>query len=147
MRLRLSRSVLEETFALFRRCGDGQRECQAFWIGSWRTPDVVSEIIHPAHSATAASVAVDDAWMNDFWLLLAERGMGLRAQVHTHPGAAFHSATDDAFPVIASEGFLSLVIPRFAAGPVGFDQAFLARMDPIGFWREAAISDCLEVVP
>lgn len=79
-------------------------------------------------------------------MMLAESGMGVRVQVHTHPGAAFHSATDDDFPVIHTLGFLSLVIPNFALGPIGFEGAFLAQRDECGGWREVNISDHLEVI-
>jgi hypothetical protein len=67
-------------------------------------------------------------------------------QVHTHPGAAYHSTTDDAFPLIHSPGFLSLVIPRFAQGPIGFGDAFLAEIQPDGGWRAKSINDALELV-
>jgi hypothetical protein len=35
------------------------------------------------------------------------------AQLHTHPGAAFHSGTDDEFPIVRTPGFLSIVLPEF----------------------------------
>jgi hypothetical protein len=36
------------------------------------------------------------------------------AQVHTHPTDAFHSDTDDHFPLVTLLGSLSVVIPNFA---------------------------------
>jgi len=39
-----------------------------------------------------------------------------RARIHSHPGDAFHSAADDANPVITFEGALSIVVPFFGLG-------------------------------
>lgn len=38
------------------------------------------------------------------------------ARMHSHPGDAFHSAADDANPVISFEGGLSIVVPFFGLG-------------------------------
>lgn len=65
--------------------------------------------------------------------------MGIRVQVHTHPEEAFHSETDDAFPIIHKPGFLSLVIPNFGLGPTGFENAYLTEIQPDGRWQEVAI--------
>src|SRR5437763_818131 len=36
------------------------------------------------------------------------------AQVHSHPGPAFHSKADDRWAIVRHEGALSLVVPDFA---------------------------------
>lgn len=146
MPVRLSGQLFAETFDHLRTCGDGRRECQALWVGPWSDPDRITRVVHPRHSASAVGFRLDEAWLTAFWSSLAEAGEGVRVQIHTHPGAAFHSATDDAFPILATPGFLSLVIPRFALGPVGFEMAFLARFDEDHRWREVPISDHLEVI-
>lgn len=38
------------------------------------------------------------------------------ARIHSHPADAFHSAADDANPVISFEGGLSIVVPYFGLG-------------------------------
>jgi hypothetical protein len=65
--------------------------------------------------------------------------------VHTHPEEAFHSPTDDRFAIVQSPGFLSLVIPNFAQGEVGFDDAYLTEIQHSGKWRQVSISESLEV--
>jgi hypothetical protein len=97
------------------------------------------------HRAHAGGFDVDSGWLTQFWKSLAQTRHGIRVQVHTHPGAAFHSGTDDTWPVIHSPGFLSLVIPNFAAGPIGFSDAYLAELLGSGKWREVPISDYIEV--
>jgi hypothetical protein len=101
---------------------------------------VIARVAHPRHAAHVGGFVLDNRWLDDFWLELADTGMGIRVQVHTHPGEAFHSRTDDAYPIIHTPGFLSLVIPKFGLGPVGFDEAFLTEIQPDGSWLEVPIS-------
>jgi hypothetical protein len=135
--------MLEETFEHFRKCGHGREECQALWISSWNTPETLSRVIHSKHAAHFGGFVLDDAWLNAFWLDLGNTNNGVRVQVHTHPGEAFHSKTDDDFPIIHKPGFLSLVIPNFALGPVGFMDAFLTEIQPNGQWKQVAIESRL----
>src|SRR5260370_111004 len=78
----------------------------------------ITKAVHPEHEAHVGGFVLDDHWLNDFWCSLAQENLGVRIQVHTHPGEAFHSPTDDAYPMIHTVGFLSLVIPNFALGPI-----------------------------
>ena len=105
-----------------------------------------SRVVHPHHRAHRGGFQVDGTWLNSFWLELAQIDCGIRIQVHTHPHEAFHSRTDDEFPIIHSEGFLSLVIPNFGTGPVGFDDAHLAEIGPNGRWRQVPIKARMEIV-
>jgi hypothetical protein len=89
---------------------------------------------------------LDSAWLNNFWIDLARTRSGIRVQVHTHPAAAFHSDLDDEYPIVHSPGFLSLVVPNFAQGPVGFNGAYLTMMQADGSWKQVDIDSHLEVV-
>jgi hypothetical protein len=143
VRYHLAKEMLEETFEHFRKCGHGREECQALWISSWNTPETLSRVIHSKHAAHFGGFVLDDAWLNAFWLDLGNTNNGVRVQVHTHPGEAFHSKTDDDFPIIHKPGFLSLVIPNFALGPVGFMDAFLTEIQPNGQWKQVVIESRL----
>jgi hypothetical protein len=138
--------VLKLTFDRLRKCGRGQRECQILWTSPWNAVNGIAGVVHPKHRAHAGGFEVDSAWLTSFWLQLAERKEGVRLQVHTHPGEAFHSPSDDAYPMIHTSGFLSLVIPRFAQGEIGFDDAFLGELGPDGRFREVPIHQRLKVV-
>lgn len=65
------------------------------------------------------------------WLF--EHRQVLAAQIHTHPGRAYHSDTDNAFPIVTTLGGLSIVLPDFAAG--GFDASGVVgyRLDQRGW--------------
>ena len=57
------------------------------------------------------------------------------ARVHSHPGEAFHSATDDANPALTHTGALSIVVPYFGLGlRHGLDACAVYRLDE-GRWR------------
>jgi hypothetical protein len=43
-------------------------------------------------------------------------GLTLAGQVHSHPTAAYHSDTDDAYPLMTLVGGLSVVVPDFGKG-------------------------------
>jgi hypothetical protein len=134
--VRIARAKLVETFGQLRSCGDGKRECQVLWLSSWADPDEINCIVHPIHAAHMGGFELDSSALTELWRQLAKTKSGIRVQVHTHPGDAFHSVTDDRWPIVSTPGFLSLVIPTFALGPVGFDGAFLAELGADGRWYE-----------
>lgn len=45
-----------------------------------------------------------------------ERDESYVSRIHSHPGAAFHSATDDRNPALQHEGAVSIVVPFFGLG-------------------------------
>ncbi|HEX4033721.1 MAG TPA: hypothetical protein VHX66_04690 [Solirubrobacteraceae bacterium] len=47
-----------------------------------------------------------------------DHGLTLAAQVHTHPTSAYHSETDDAYPMMTLLGGLSGVVPNFGSGGI-----------------------------
>jgi len=128
VQLQVGEGLLRETFATFTRCGAGRRECVAYWTGPQEDPQMVDEVLHPVHQARPDFYEIDQAWLHRAFRELARDGRAIRAQVHTHGGLAFHSRTDDAFPVVQTAGFLSLVIPGFATRGVSLDGAYLARL-------------------
>lgn len=132
----LAPEVLEHSFQHLRRCGAAQHECVVFWAGPLSEPGRIDEVLHPRHTASAIGYEVDPAWVSELWLDLAQRGQTVRAQVHTHPGTTFHSSTDDDFALVHTPGYMSLVIPDFARGPVGLEGSYLTARKADGSWRE-----------
>jgi hypothetical protein len=134
--LRVPASVLDETIETLRQCGKGEYECVVFWVTDWAEPRLVIKSVHPEHHSDFAGYEIDKDWLQKFFLQLAKEKQGVLAQVHTHPQEAFHSPTDDAWPVVSSEGFLSLVIPDFAMRPQPLCGAYLTRITKEGTWSE-----------
>lgn len=134
--IKLGEGLLEATFAQLRACGRRKRECVAYWVGPLRDLAVVSRVLHPGHEATASFYEVEQAWLHRTWLELEEAAAEIRVQIHTHGHAAFHSRLDDEYPVAQTAGLLSLVLPDFAQGPIGFDGAYLVELQRDGSWLE-----------
>jgi len=147
MRYRIPAALFEKTFEHFRQCGGGRRECQVLWVSSWDAPETITDVVHPRHLAHSGGFQLSSDWINQFWLDLARTNRGIRVQIHTHPFEAFHSHIDDAYPIIHTTGFLSLVIPDFGLGAIGLDRAYLTEIDESGKWQERAPESRLEICP
>jgi hypothetical protein len=104
-------------------------------------------VLHPLHHSQPDYYEIDQKWLHRAAIDLADEGRSIRAQVHTHGHEAFHSETDDAYPAVQTPGFLSLVIPWFARGPVSLDEAFLARLSERGTFEKMVPADGIEVLP
>jgi hypothetical protein len=141
--LQAAPGVLAQTFGYFRRCGQGRRECVVYWTGPLSQPGLVDLVVHPVHVATPFGYQVDSSWVTAFFVQLYEERRSARVQVHTHPGAAWHSNTDDRFALAPAPGFLSLVIPDYGTGPVTLDNAYLTEMNHAGEWAERSAAGAL----
>ena len=84
----------------------------------------VDEVIHSEEKLHRINV----------WLY--RNGLTLIAQIHSHPGRAYHSSTDDEFAVATTVGCFSLVVPDFATGSFEIDRLASYRLDASGVWRE-----------
>ncbi|HET7508975.1 MAG TPA: hypothetical protein VFJ65_01875, partial [Solirubrobacterales bacterium] len=102
--LRLGEGLLEQTLAELRACGQGRKECVAYWTGLLSDCDRVDGLLHPVHRAVRGGYAVDQHWLAETWNTLGRDRRTIRVQIHTHPNVAFHSPTDDRFPIVASTG-------------------------------------------
>jgi hypothetical protein len=132
--LRLASNIITGTFRTLRECGRRESECAVFWTGP-STEDVIEGLEHPLHRRSAFGYEVDDAWLTEFWKRLATSRRSVKAQIHTHAESAFHSATDNKWPIVSQVGFLSIVIPNFAAGEPSLDAAWIGRLQTDGTWR------------
>jgi hypothetical protein len=132
--IRLPSGLLIETFQALRRCGEGRFECVAYWTGPSSNLEV-DGIEHPVHLRSPFGYDVDTDWLTEFWKRLFQLRRCVKAQVHTHPGQAFHSPTDNEFPIVSQPGFISVVIPWFAQGEETLDGAWVGRLRPDGEWQ------------
>jgi hypothetical protein len=131
--VRVAGDILEKSFETFRECGRAECECAVFWTGPHDT-DGVDGVEHPVHQRSPYGYEVNDRWLTGFWKRLVVSRQTIKAQVHTHPGAAFHSATDDRWPIVSQPDFLSIVIPDFAMGDVSLEGAWVGRLGEDGIW-------------
>lgn len=61
-------------------------------------------------------------------------GRQLIAQLHSHPTDAYHSETDDTYPIATVAGAFSLVVPDFAARPFSLRECAVYRLVPGEGW-------------
>lgn len=144
--LRLSAQVLKETILALERCGNGRCECVVYWTGPRDVSSKVDGWEHPAHRRSPYGYQIEDAWLTAYWFRLAKENRSIRAQIHTHPGEAFHSATDDQWPVVSTVGFISLVVPNFARGSIALSDIWTGVLGKDGTWKHVPTKSILEVV-
>jgi hypothetical protein len=144
--LKVGEGLLRETFTIVRECGNGRNECVVYWAGPQDCPALVDRVVYPDHIGGPGYYEIEQDWLNRIWFRLNAERVEIRVQVHTHARLAFHSKLDDDYPLMQTEGFLSLVIPDFGDGPVGIRGAYLAELHAGGVWRELDPSAQLEVV-
>jgi hypothetical protein len=80
-------------------------------------------------------VRVEGEALHQLNVWLFDSGETLGAQVHAHPTDAYHSETDDTFPIVTTLGGLSLVVPDFCrAGLLACSAAY--RLTPRGWTKD-----------
>ncbi len=109
-------SLLAEAGAFFETCGAHGLEGTALIANGPLGPRLVIPDQWPIRSAQGGvSVTLAPAGV-----LQLARDLGAdelyAARIHSHPEEAFHSATDDANPVLQFDGALSIVVPYFGLG-------------------------------
>jgi Prokaryotic homologs of the JAB domain len=121
------------------------------WVGRQNGPVFqVDQAVIPAqrHIRTADGVCVitgaEELHRINVWLY--RNGLSLIAQIHSHPGRAYHSSTDDEFAVATTVGCFSLVVPDFASGVFDIGRLASYRLDGSGHWREIAPSRAAQTI-
>lgn len=89
-------------------------------------------------------VEADELFRTNLWLY--EQGLTLIAQIHSHPTDAYHSDTDDALPIVATVGGLSLVAPDFAQRPFSLEDYAVYRLAPEEGWVELAADETRDLI-
>ncbi|MGX7703878.1 Mov34/MPN/PAD-1 family protein [Methylobacterium sp. Gmos1] len=123
-----------------REVGRAGHEGLGLWVGRQEQDrfTVVQAVIPvQRHIRTGDGVCVvvgpEELHRLNVWLF--RQGLTLFAQIHSHPGRAYHSGTDDENAVATATGCLSLVVPDFAARPFTVETTAVYRLDPKGRWR------------
>lgn len=90
------------------------------------------------------SVGGDQLHRLNVWLY--KNKMVLIAQIHSHPSEAYHSDTDDAFPIVTELGGLSLVVPDFASAPLNIYDWAAYRLSPNYGWKELSVKEASSLI-
>jgi hypothetical protein len=132
--------VTKVTTTALRDAGEGGYELFALWTGVIQEQRFVVTNVHvprqySVRSDIGASVQVpgDELHRLNIWLFQHQQTLGV--QVHSHPDAAYHSATDDSFPIVTVLGGLSIVVPHFGRDGVLGAESKAFRLT-VGGWKE-----------
>ncbi|MGI8413458.1 MAG: Mov34/MPN/PAD-1 family protein [Solirubrobacteraceae bacterium] len=111
--------VIERTIVSLRQAGKQGFERFVLWSGVIDDDRVVIRTAHvPDQTAYKTTlglmVRVEGEALHELNHWLYKHRETLAAQVHAHPTDAFHSSTDDAYPIVTVLGGLSIVVPDFA---------------------------------
>jgi hypothetical protein len=120
---RVPAPVIAESQAFFRDRGAHRLEGTGLWTGrpgadGW--VDIARLVVPEQVAETSEFGCHVELTPHAHYTLpdLLEAGELFYARIHSHPGRAYHSATDDANEVITQQGAVSIVVPRFARAPI-----------------------------
>lgn len=111
-RIKVGQGVVAATIERLHAGGRMGHERAVLWLGS--APDRIDELYEPQQQTRADQFYFDRQSMQMLFAHLREKRLRVLAQIHSHPGRAFHSEADDKWAIVRHAGALSLVLPRFA---------------------------------
>jgi proteasome lid subunit RPN8/RPN11 len=132
---------IDEAYSFLKKAGKKSYEAVALFAGKLEGKmAIVTEVICPlqvsSRSQYGLMYTVDGKELHRINLWLYQKKLRLIAQIHSHPTEAYHSETDDEFPIMTTIGCLSIVVPYFAKEPLNhFDWAYY-RLISETFWEE-----------
>jgi hypothetical protein len=139
-RFQVRSEVLQRTESALREAGSKGCELFALWSGSVQDGMFFGTTVHiPEQKAyrlpEGLLVKVDAPALHQLNVWLYENNETLGVQVHAHPTRAFHSATDNTYPIVTEVGSLSVVAPYFAEDGVLTRGMACYRLTQRGFRR------------
>lgn len=134
-------SAIEEVYTHLRKAGKNQVEGVALWAGTTNdTTFKIKTTIIPKQKAFnhggGLLYMVEGEELHRINVWLYKNKMTLIAQIHSHPNHAYHSDTDDRYPIITTVGGISIVIPDFGFRPIAIEDWAVYRLNPSKQWME-----------
>lgn len=122
-RVYLPKSCAVQAYEWMHSQGKNYKEGVALWAGVQEADSfLIKRTIIPKQTAGSHEdgliYVVDGTELHRINVELFDSGMRLFAQIHSHPKEAYHSDTDDAFPIVTVLGGVSVVVPNFAKGNI-----------------------------
>jgi len=143
-RFHVPRHIAQETEKALRLAGQQGFELFMLWSGVVQGNVFEVRTCHRPRQtayklASGLCVRVDGEELHRLNRWLFDHGEILGVQVHSHPTNAFHSPTDDTFPIVTLLGGLSIVVPDFCQNGLGDEGTVTYRLQPHG-WVEVPLS-------
>ena len=130
--------IIAESAEVLRSLSNRRRESVVLWMGTYCDEDaLVKRLVVPYQHASARHFDVPLHERLRIARQLASCGEKLLAQLHTHPGKAYHSPIDDRLALPRHTGALSIVVADFAATWDGnMEEVSVNRHLGGGVWEE-----------
>lgn len=144
-RLTINHEMVEQTIARIRLRGERGAEGVMLWLG--RRSGLDSEILEayePLYHSKADQFVVPPEGMSALMDRICATGHGVVAQVHSHPGRAFHSVADERWALVKHVGAYSIVLPWFCENTTlenFWQEATVFIMQPSGRWLELTATE------
>jgi hypothetical protein len=147
----ISSAMADRTQHSLRSAGSTGNEGMVLWSGiqDGMTFEITNVIVPPQRgirSAEGVCVVIDGDALHQLNVETYKRGERLFAQVHTHPGRAYHSEMDDRYAVVTAPGGLSLVVPDFAVREFEVSECAIYRLSSAGRWEKVGKRDASALV-
>jgi len=106
---------------------------------------VALHCVRPVATTSAGSFQISAAEMARVVGVAARLDLEIVGQVHTHPGAAYHSPGDEEGARIRYDGYISLVIPDYGVHLPRLHQAAVYSFSSEGGWQPMPL-DAVQIV-
>lgn len=147
----IPQSCVDFIYNAFRKQGNKGFECIGLFVGviSKNTFEVKTAMI-PSQTAYKTEYGLnyivegDELYRINKWLY--ENGFTIIAQIHSHPTEAYHSQMDDDFPIMATEGGFSIVIPNFGFDVFSINDWSINRLTSQKGWAELSNNEVENII-
>jgi hypothetical protein len=138
--LSVSRTIVHKTEGHLRRAGRRGLELFVLWSGTLGASEFTVHTVHVPPQTdyrmkSGLMVRVDGDALHQLNSWLYEHREVLAVQVHAHPTNAFHSDTDDTYPIVTATGSISIVAADFCRDGLISDASAVYRLGENG-WDE-----------
>ena len=149
----VTRSTVRSAEEELRNAGRAGHERFVLWSGritsgTFRvtTQHVPAQVAYRLRGGLCVKVDGDELFSLNKWLF--ENGEVLAIQIHSHAEHAYHSDTDNEYPIVTQLGGLSIVVPGFCKEGLFGSGTAIYRLGKVGWVKEqgASPSGLLKVV-
>jgi hypothetical protein len=133
--------VIARGYEFMRAAGKARLEGMVLWVGRqqgyvFSVTDLIVPEQRGLSTPDGVCAIVDAPELQRLNMHLYRNSLELVAQVHTHPGRAYHSDTDDRYAIANTVGCFSLVVPNFAKRDYALHDCAVYRLNARGEWIE-----------
>lgn len=150
-RVNVPKHVTLEGHKFLRLMGQQRSEGLVLWVGTVNgTTFDVTDLVIPKQKGVVSDdgvcVIIDTDELRRLNIALYQAKKELIAQLHSHPTEAYHSDTDDEYPIVTTMGGLSFVAPDFASRPFDLRDYATYRLSEKATWDEMRERDVLNLI-